>query len=119
MPLVTSQGPEDAASAPLFLQEFLRFHGRHAAGAGSGDRLTVTAVLHVAASIDPGHSGENVIAGNEIAVFIGVELAVEHLGIGNMPDAEEDGAGGKIPEVAVGHVSHLKPGCLSLVYVVN
>src|SRR5436305_14436358 len=107
MPLVTLRASLERGSAPLFFQEFLRFHGRHAAGAGSGDRLTVTAVLHVAASIDPGHSGENVIAGNEIAVFIGVELAVEHLGIGNMPDAEEHGAGGKIPEGAVRHVSDL------------
>src|SRR5438105_13214763 len=105
MPLVTLRASLERGSAPLFFQEFLRFHGRHAAGAGSGDRLTVAAVLHVAASIDSGHAGENVSAGNEIAGFSGVELGVERRGMGNLPEAEGHGGAGKTPEVAGLHSS--------------
>src|SRR5450432_3729858 len=61
-------------------QKLLRFEGGHAAGTGSGDRLAIAPVLHVAARVDARHSGKNVLVGDQISVLIGFQLALEHSG---------------------------------------
>src|SRR5438094_7041765 len=104
MPLVTLRAAVRAPSAALFFQEFFGFHGGHAARAGGGDRLAIAAVLNVAAGINAGHPGADVIAGDEIAVLIGLKLAVEHPGIGNMANAQEHGTSRKLPEVTILHI---------------
>ena len=46
----------------MLLQKALRVQGRHAAGAGAGDGLTVDVVLHVAGRKDARHAGGGGIA---------------------------------------------------------
>src|SRR5581483_5730006 len=85
------------SSVPLPLEEFLCFESRHASCARGCYRLSVAAVLHIAACVDPRHASEHVIGCPEIAVLIGVKLALKDFGVGNMTDAEEHRAGRKIP----------------------
>src|SRR5689334_20190225 len=78
-------------------QELLHLERRHATGSGSGDRLPIAAVLHVPAGKNSGYAREDVVAGNEIPVLVGVELAVKHGGVGNVTDPEEHGAHRQVP----------------------
>src|SRR3984893_7129843 len=90
---------ENPSLAMLF-EKFLRLHRRHAAGAGSGNRLPVTAVLLVYTGIDSVNPSEDVIVSFEVPIGIGVELAFVHLGIGHVTNAQKECAGGKIPRLA-------------------
>src|ERR1017187_7391997 len=81
-------------SAAVFFEELFRFQRGHAAGAGSGDGLTVAAVLDVAAGKDAGDGlaivrREDIAVGEDVAVGIQIELAVKHLRVGDVADAEE------------------------------
>ena len=76
----------------MFFEVFLDFECGHAAGSGGGDGLAVAAVLHVAAGKDAGDAGEDVVVGADVAVFVEVELAGEHPGVGLVADAEEESA---------------------------
>src|SRR5450755_85908 len=73
----------------VLFQKFLDFQRGHATGAGRSDGLTLAAVLHVAASVDALHAGEDVVVSFEIAVRVGVELAGKHLCVGLVADSEE------------------------------
>src|SRR5215472_4982861 len=92
-------------SFPMLFQELFNLESGHAAGAGGGDSLAVAAVLNVAAGEDAGDAGENTVFGFQIAVLVGVELALEDLGVGDVSDAEEHGAGGHLPGFASFHVA--------------
>src|SRR5215472_8956222 len=92
-------------SFPMLFQELLNLESGHAAGAGGGDSLAVAAVLDVA-----GDAGENTVLGFQIAVLIGVELALEDLGVGDVSDAEEHGAGRHLPAFPSFYVAQAKPG---------
>ena len=70
----------------------------HAAAARGGDRLPIAAILHIAARIDSRNSGEDVVRRLQIAVLIHIQLALEHFRVGNVSNAEEQGARGEIPD---------------------
>ena len=78
------------------------FEGGHAAGASGGDGLAVAAVLDVSAGVNAlklhALAGDkDVVLALDVAVGVEVELALEHLGVGFVADAEEDEADGKRP----------------------
>src|SRR5436305_9283951 len=84
-------------SAPVLLEIFLHFQGRHAPGSGSRNRLPVAAILHVAGGKNAGDhdtipGGEDVVARLDVAVAVEIDLAVEHLGIGLMADSQKHAA---------------------------
>ena len=63
----------------MFFEELFRFQRGHAAGSGSGDGLTVAAVLHIAAGVDAVNplaqdGDEDVVLGLDIAVGVEVQL---------------------------------------------
>ncbi len=66
-------------SVPFLFQIFLHFQRGHAAGAGGGDGLAITAVLHVAAGEHAGHFREDILVRNQVAIRVGFELASEDL----------------------------------------
>src|SRR5436309_5985806 len=77
------------SSMAFRLEEALRFHGRHAAGAGRRDSLAVSAVLHVARVKDSGDVGPGAAFGQNITIGVGVDLALEYGGGGDVPDGDE------------------------------
>src|SRR5579864_952686 len=91
-------------------EELLGFESGHAAGTGGGDSLAIAAVLNIAAGENSRHASVDVVASDEIAVSIGFKLAGEHLGVGNVTDAEEQGAGGKIAYCAGLEVAQFEGG---------
>ena len=62
---------------------------------------------------------EDVIVSLQIAVGIGIELPLKHLRVGLVTDAEEQGAGRKVPYFACLQVAQLQSGHFVLVDVVN
>jgi hypothetical protein len=69
--------------AALEDQPALGFEGRHAAGAGGGDRLAEDLVLHVAGGKDAGNGGRRRIRqGHEIAIGVDFQHALEQAGVG-------------------------------------
>ena len=62
---------------------------------------------------------EHVIVSFQIAVAVRVELPFKHLRVGLVTDAEEQGAGGKVPYFACLQVAQLQSGHFVLVDVVN
>ena len=79
----------------MLFEVFFDFEGGHAAGSGGGDGLSVAAVLDVSAGVDAGDAGVDVVAGEDVAVVVEVELAGEHFGVGHVADAEEESADGQ------------------------
>ncbi len=73
----------------LLFQELLDLDGSHAAGSGSGDGLAIAPVLHIATGEHAVDAGVHIVVRLEIAVGVSVELAVEHLRVGFVADAEE------------------------------
>src|SRR5439155_2891177 len=114
-----SASPRKASSMSLFFQEFLNFQCSHASRSCGSNCLAIPAVLHVPAGVDAGNTREYVIRGLEVAVLVGFKLPVEHLGIGDVTDAEEHGAGGEIPHLAILQIAQLQAGNFFLVDVVH
>src|SRR5579883_751801 len=79
-------------SPPMLFQILFCLQRSHAAASGGCNGLTIPTVLHVAAGIDTGNTRKDVIMRLDIAVFIKIDLAFEHFGIGNMPNTEEHSA---------------------------
>src|SRR5262245_1884718 len=52
----------------------------HAPGASRGDRLAVSMILNVAGDKDSRNLGKSSMGGNQIAIFVHVQLALEHRG---------------------------------------
>src|SRR5215813_12905831 len=78
----------------LTRQPLLRFQGGHAAGAGRGHGLAEDLVLHVAGgphAFDVG--GRRVGLGQDVALAVHRELALEQLGVGRMADGDEHPVG--------------------------
>src|SRR2546427_1585603 len=61
-------------------EEAFRFHRRHATCPGGRDRLPVAAVLHVAGMEDSGDVGPGAAFGQDIAVGVRLDLALEYGG---------------------------------------
>src|SRR5689334_19669555 len=70
-------------------EEPLGFHGRHAARARSRDRLPVDAILHIAGVKHPRYIRARASLGQDIAVGVGLDLALEHRRVWNMSDGDE------------------------------
>src|ERR1035438_2948508 len=112
------------ALSSVFFEELFHFQRGHAAGAGSGDGLTVAAVLDVAAGKDAGDGlaivrREDVAVSEDVAVGIQIELAVKHLGVGNMADAEEEERHGKLTALAGHGVAEVETANLLVVDAEN
>src|SRR5262249_48782116 len=83
-----------APSPALFLEELLHSERGHAAGACGRDRLAVAAVLYVAAGVHAVDDlamarGEDIVLRADVAFVVEIDLAVEHLGVGDVTDAQE------------------------------
>jgi hypothetical protein len=75
-------------------EEVLGLEGRHAAGPGRGDRLTVALVLDVAGGEDPGNAGlGRPRPGEDVALVVELELAVQEVGVRLVADREEQAGG--------------------------
>src|SRR4029078_12248442 len=88
----------ELASAALRLsaafEVFLRVEGCHAAGARAGDGLAIDVFLHVASGeyardAGGGRTALEAALGNDVAV-LHFKLPVEYLGVGLVPDGDED-----------------------------
>jgi hypothetical protein len=71
-------------------QKTLRFDSRHAARAGGGDGLAVSSVLHVAGVKYAGDIGARAAFGDDVTLGVGLDLALEDLGIGDVADGQEE-----------------------------
>src|SRR5690348_10232742 len=89
-------------------QEAFRLQSRHATRARGCNGLPKAAVLHITTGINPGHPGMDIIGGHKIALAIGIQLVLENSSIRNMTDAEEHGAGRKVPNPAGFHIAKLE-----------
>src|SRR5262249_5051293 len=73
----------------------LRFEGGHATGAGGRHGLTPHLVLHVAGGDHPRHRGlSRSRLGDDIAVVVEPDLALEERSVGLVPDGVEEPASG-------------------------
>src|SRR5438105_12649170 len=81
-------------SMALIFQKLLDLKRSHATGTGGSYRLPVSPVLRIAAGINAGDFREHVTRRLQIAVLIGIQLAFEDFGVGNVSDSEEHGTGG-------------------------
>src|SRR3972149_6001801 len=100
MPKVELKGRVDAAPrAPgreprgLPLQPALRLHRGHAAEGRRGNRLAVGVVVHVAGDEDALHAGHHPVRGEQVALGVRLQLALEDLGVGLVADGDEDAVG--------------------------
>src|SRR5580698_310614 len=108
----------DSSGAVVF-QEFLDLNSSHAAGSRGGDGLAVAPVLHIAAREYAVDAGVHVVVRLQIAVSVGVELAVEHLRVGIVTDAEKERAGREIPYFAGLQVAQLEAGDFLFLAIVD
>src|SRR5689334_20995868 len=83
----------------------LGFHGGHAARAGGGDGLAVSAILHVAGMEHAGNVGARAAFRDDVAFRIGFDLAPENLGVGNVPDGHEEAVYGFLPNFTGLHIA--------------
>src|ERR1700732_1065150 len=83
-------------------EEPLRFNRGHAAGARCRNSLAIGAILDTPGMKNASHAGARAALGNDVAVRVKLDLSVERLSIGNVPDGDEETV----------HVSH--PGLFSL-----
>src|SRR5690606_18527898 len=94
-PRAVPRGADQAdALLALRLEEALRVHRRHAAGAGRGDGLAIDRILHVARgehALDVGRGRARL--GQDVAALVHVELAAKQLGVRLVTDRHEDAVG--------------------------
>src|SRR5258708_22885731 len=100
-----SAGGGRDASVSVFFEMRLYFECGHTSTASRSDGLAIAPVLNVAASKHSRNFREDVLVRDEIAIGIGIELALKDLGIGNVPDAKKHSAGGKLPALAAFRVA--------------
>src|SRR5262249_1173887 len=73
------------SSVSFRFEKALGFHGRHAAGAGGGDGLSINAILHVTRVKDAGDAGSRATLRDNVAVLIGLGLALEYCRVWYVP----------------------------------
>ena len=71
-------------------QESFCFNSRHAARAGSGDGLPIGAVLHVASVENAGDVRPCAALGDDVAVGVKRDLAIQEFRIRDMPNSDEE-----------------------------
>src|SRR5664279_1724229 len=112
-----------SVSLPYFFQVFLHLQRCHAAGPRGSDRLPIVTVGHVSGNKNPRDFGTDMpIRKNQVAFSIASKLIAYKICIRSMPDAEEHGAGGKIPLLASLQVAQPKSDDFlfaDVVHVVN
>src|SRR5213592_997761 len=57
-----------------------------AACSGGSNRLTIAPILDIAAGVDAGYARQYIVCSDKVAIVVRVELALEHSGIGNVPN---------------------------------
>src|SRR2546422_1957401 len=77
------------SSMAFRFEEALRFHRRHAAGAGRRDRLAIYAILHVARVKYARDIGPGAAFRQNVAVSVGFDLPLENGGVGDVSDGDE------------------------------
>ena len=93
--------------------------GGHAAGPCRRDRLTVDVVLHVACGEHARDVGAAALAGDEIAVLVHVQLALEEVGVRRVADRHEHAVHRQLRPLARHGVAQVQPGHFSLGDVVD
>src|ERR1700730_9495788 len=73
----------------VLFQELFRVQGGHTAGACGGDSLAVTMVLHISGDEYAGNGGQAAVFGDEVAIAVHLQLALENGGVGIVPDGHE------------------------------
>src|SRR5271156_6523731 len=91
----TRYGRRGTRLPAMLLEMLLDFKCSRAARSCGRNRLPVTPVLDIAAGKDPRHPGKDKIVGLDVAVFVEVDLSLEHAGIRDMPDAQKQPADGE------------------------
>src|SRR5208337_4759170 len=84
-----------------------------------GHSLAIMAIGHVAADEHSRRLGADIAVGNEITFTVAFELVAYKIGVGCVPDSQEQGAGRKVPLLAGLYIAQAKPGHFLLVNVVN
>src|SRR5260370_5228632 len=77
------------SSMAFRFEEALCCYRRHATGPGGRDRLPVAAVLHIAGVEDSRDVGPRAAFGQDVAVGVGLDLALEYGRVGNVSDGHE------------------------------
>src|SRR5882724_2275248 len=71
-------------------QELFCIYRRHASGSRRRNRLPVAMILHVARDENARNFGQGAVRGNQIAVFVGLEFALENGGVRIVTDRDEN-----------------------------
>src|SRR5579884_2709219 len=74
----------------VLFQELLGVYGGHAAGACGGDGLAIAVVLHISDNENARYFGEAAVPGDEVAVFVHIELAPKHGRVRDVTDRHEE-----------------------------
>src|SRR6185312_10868326 len=94
-----------ACSVAFRFEEALHFHRRHAARARRRDRLPVIAVLHVPRVEDTRHIRPRAAFGNNIPVFVQINLPPKWFGVRDMPDRDEEPVHFPLPRLPRLHIA--------------
>src|SRR5262245_57345514 len=98
----------------LRLEPALGIDRRHAAVPGRGHGLPVAVVMDVAGDEHAFDLAVGLIADDEVALGVDLQPVAERLGVGLVPDRDEDAVGRHDPLLAGGRVAQAQPGDLLL-----
>ena len=90
----------------VLFQELFRVHGGHAPGTRGGDGLPVAMILHIAGDENAGNLRQAAVFGDQIAVRVHFQLALEHLGVGIVPDGHEESVDRNLSRLAGFRIAH-------------
>ena len=100
----------DHALVSLRFQKSFGFDRRHATRARRRDGLPVDPVLHIPRMEDAGYIGSRAALRQDVAIFIGQDLAAKHRGVGNVADGHEETVDILIPDVMGDHIAQFHAG---------
>ena len=103
----------------MLFQELLHLHSGHAATACRRDSLSIPPVLHIAARVHAVNTGKHIIVRLEVSLRVHVELSGKHLGIGLVANAQEQCAGGEVPDFSGLQVLQFQASHFLLVRVIH
>src|SRR3989338_8857578 len=82
------------------LEIALTVKGRHTSRARGRDRLPISVILDVPTGEDPGDIGRAPLVGQDVAVFIKINLPLKKRGIGGVADSDKESRTRKILDMA-------------------
>src|SRR6202795_1927151 len=91
-------------------QELFRVQGGHTAGACGGDSLAITMVLHISGDEYAGNRGQAAVVGNEVAIAVHLQLALENGRVGIVPDGHEYSVEGNFRTFLSFRIAHAHAG---------